>query len=122
LILPIVYFYEEKHSLTQKAFIMSVKKIIPVLLISMSISLFTPTFAGGETPGSKTEVPKETLAKQIETRLVEIRDMDKTNLTSSEKKGLRKEVKDLKKKARSNGVYLSVGAIIIIILLLILLL
>lgn len=105
-----------------KTFIMNPKRIIPVLLMSMCISMVTPVFAGGETPASKTEVPKEVRAQQIETRLVEIRKMDKTNLTSVEKKELRKEVKDLRKEARSGGIYLSVGAIIIIILLLILLL
>jgi len=51
--------------------------------------------------------------------------MDKTNLSSSEKKALKKELKELKTQATegsSRGVYLSVGAIIIIILLLILIL
>jgi len=101
---------------------MKLKKIIPVLLMAMCISLVSPSFASAEKPGTKTEVPKEILAKQIETRLVEIRNMDKTNLSSTEKKELRKEVKGLKKEARNGGIYLSVGAIIIIILLLILLL
>lgn len=100
---------------------MNLKKIIPALLMCMCIALVSPVFADAN-PTSKTEVPKEVLAKQIETRLVEIRNMDKTNLSTSEKKELRKEVKDLKKQARSNGIYLSIGAIIIIILLLILLL
>ncbi len=101
---------------------MNSKKIIPVLLIAICTSVVTPVFAGGETPGTKTEVPKEVRAHQMETRLVEIRKMDKTNLTSTEKKGLRKEVKDIRKAARSGGIYLSIGAVIIIILLLILLL
>lgn len=101
---------------------MSPKRIIPVLLMSMCISLLTPVFAGVETPATTTEVPKDVRARQIETRLVEIRNMDKTNLNSSEKKELRKEVKDLRKESRKSGIYLSVGAIIIIILLLILLL
>jgi len=100
---------------------MSTKKIIPLLLFAMTVSLVTPVFATNKTP-VKTEVPKEVRAKQIESRLVEIREMDKTNLSSTEKKELRKEVKSLKKEARSGGIYLSVGAIIIIILLLILLL
>lgn len=100
---------------------MRIKKIIPVLLMAICVTLVMPAFAG-ENPVDKTEVPKEVLAKQIETRLVEIRNIDKSNLSSSEKKELRKEVKDLKKQAKSNGIYLSVGAIIIIILLLILLL
>lgn len=95
--------------------------MIPVLLISLCASLFSPAFAA-ETPKAVSETTKEVLAKKIETRLVEIRDMDKTNLTSVEKKELKKEVKELKKEARKSGIYLSVGAIIIIILLLILLL
>ena len=100
---------------------MSTKKILPVLLMALSITLITPVFASN--PASvKTEVPKEVRAKQIESRLVEIRNMDKTNMTKAEKKDLRKEVKSLKKEAASQGIYLSIGAIIIIVLLLILLL
>jgi VIT1/CCC1 family predicted Fe2+/Mn2+ transporter len=43
--------------------------------------------------------------------------MDKSSLNSSEKKELRKEVREIKSelKASGNGVYFSVGAIIIII-------
>lgn len=100
---------------------MSPKKIIPVLLMSMCVSFISPVFAA-DASRANAETPKEILAKKIETRLVEIREMDKTNLTSVEKKELRKEVKELKKEARKSGIYLSVGAIIIIILLLILLL
>jgi hypothetical protein len=100
---------------------MSTKKIIPVLLMVFSISFVTPTFAAKVVP-AKTEVPKEVRAQQIEHRLIEIKNMDKSNLSKAEKKDLRKEVKGLKKEARHAGIYLSVGAIIIIILLLILLL
>jgi len=100
---------------------MSAKKIIPILLMAFSIAFVTPTFAAKETPLKK-EVPKEVRAQQIEHRLIEIKNMDKSNLSQAEKKDLRKEVKGLKKEARHAGIYLSVGAIIIIILLLILLL
>ncbi|CAM3699166.1 hypothetical protein FLGE108171_11015 [Flavobacterium gelidilacus] len=57
-------------------------------------------------------------------RLDEIKEMDKSELSRAEKKELRKEVRVIKSELRSsgNGVYLSVGAIIIIVLLLILLL
>jgi len=57
-------------------------------------------------------------------RVNEIKDMDRSNLTAAEKQDLRKELRSLKKEVRknSNGIYLSVGAIIIVILLLILLL
>lgn len=54
-------------------------------------------------------------------RVYEIKKMDKSNLTLSEKKGLRTELKSLKKRYREGGgIYLSVGAVVIIILLLIL--
>jgi hypothetical protein len=100
---------------------MSTKKIIPALLLALTVSLVTPVFASNTTP-VKTEIPKEVRAKQIEARLMEIRDLAKSNLSKADKKELRKEVKSLKKEARNGGIYLSVGAIIIIILLLILLL
>ena len=60
----------------------------------------------------------------IAERLIEIKAMDKSNLKASEKKALRKEVREMKKEDRANGsgLYLSVGSIIIILLLLILLL
>lgn len=100
---------------------MRTKNIIAALLFAMCISLLTPVYAANETP-VKTEVPKEVRAQQIENRLMEIRQMSKTNLSKAEKRDLRKEVKSLKKEAAIQGIYLSVGALIIIILLLILLL
>lgn len=71
---------------------------------------------------NNTEVPAE--VKVMYDRLEEIKAMDKSEMTRVEKKALRKEVRDIKSelKRTGNGVYLSVGAIIIIILLLILLL
>ena len=53
-------------------------------------------------------------------RLQEISEMDKDNITRSQKIELRKEVKAIKK-TMSSGIYLSVGVIIIILLLIILL-
>lgn len=100
---------------------MKFKKIIPALLFAMCISLVSPVIASNNTP-VPIETPKEALKNKIETRLIEINKMDKSDLTRAEKKDLRKEVKSLKKEARSQGIYLSVGAIIIVILLLILLL
>jgi hypothetical protein len=57
-------------------------------------------------------------------RLTEISDMDKSNLTPTEKKDLRKEVRTIKanRKAASGGIYLSAGAIILLAILLVLLL
>ena len=62
--------------------------------------------------------------KLMVSRLYEIHQMDKSNLSANERKMLRKEVKSIKSKMTEmkGGVYLSVGAVIIIILLLILIL
>ncbi|PJB11702.1 MAG: hypothetical protein CO119_10445 [Flavobacteriales bacterium CG_4_9_14_3_um_filter_40_17] len=57
-------------------------------------------------------------------RLEEIKAMDKSDLSSSERKALRKEVRATKKEMKQvgGGVYLSIGAILLIVLVLILLL
>ncbi|WP_202552434.1 hypothetical protein [Ginsengibacter hankyongi] len=103
---------------------MNLKKMIPVLLMAMCTSLVMPAFAGNETPVTTEKTNNDAHAQQLVNRLKEIRDMDKSDLTSSERRALRKEVKEMKKEVKrdSKGIYLSVGAIIIIILLLILLL
>ena len=104
---------------------MNLKKIIPLLVMALCLSMVMPAFAADETPIAGTEKPAgDARAQQLMNRLKEIRDMNKSNLTSSERKALRKEVKEMKKEVRKDqkGIYLSVGAIIIILLLLILIL
>jgi hypothetical protein len=106
---------------------MTAKKILRITSVVMfmaialpaSSSITLPNSSGNSSP--KTEDPR---AQQLIQRLEEIRDMNKSELTRSEKKSLRKEVKQTRKEMKtvSGGVYLSVGAVIIIILLLILLL
>lgn len=98
-----------------------------LMILVLSLSIIPSTITASEknsievTPKSN-EMPAE--VKNMLNRLEEIKEMDKSNMSRSEKKELRKEVKTIKAnlRATSNGVYLSVGAIIIIILLLILLL
>jgi hypothetical protein len=93
----------------------------------MTLSVF-PSELSAKTmePISSSNNPKEVPAAVtiLLNRLEEIKKIDRSELNSSEKKALRKEVKAIKSslKATGNGVYLSVSAIIIIILLLILLL
>lgn len=67
---------------------------------------------------------KSNRALTLMNRINEIKAMDRSALTSSEKKELRKELRTIKKefKKEFKGVYLSVSAIIIVLLLLILLL
>ncbi|WP_269684706.1 hypothetical protein [Flavobacterium lacustre] len=96
-----------------------------MMVLSLSI-LPTQMMAKEKTPTAITNDSKEVPAevKVLLNRLEEIKTMDKSELKSSEKKALRKEVRAINAELRStgNGVYLSVGAIIIVILLLILLL
>ena len=105
------------------------KKITIYLLTITALLSFTPTpsIARNEsstTPTENVEKIESAEAKVMISRLEEIKAMDKSNMSSMEKKTLRKEVRSIKKSLAqtSGGVYLSVGAIIIIILLLILLL
>ena len=98
-----------------------------MMIIVLSLSIL-PTISSAKTtePTSITNETKEVPAevKVMYNRLEEIKAMDKSDLSSSDKKSLRKEVRAIKSNLRSsgNGVYLSIGAIIIIVLLLIILL
>lgn len=95
------------------------------LIFTLGISL-NSVQAADRSVKNPSELSTEQAVKleRLKSRVEEIRGMDKSNLTQSERKALRSELKEMKKQARavSGGVYLSVGAIIIIILLLILIL
>ena len=98
-----------------------------LMMMVLSLSIIpTQVIATEKNPTSVSNTPKEVPAevKVLLNRLNEIKAIDKSSLSSSEKKELRKEVRAIKAELKStgNGVYLSVGAIIIVILLLILLL
>jgi ABC-type transport system involved in cytochrome bd biosynthesis fused ATPase/permease subunit len=96
------------------------------LMFLMFMALAVPTYASGTDSAAEKNAAKteEAASNKMVERLMEIKKMDKSNLSRTERKALRKEVKEIKTtlKASNNGVYLSVGAIIIIILLLILIL
>lgn len=102
------------------------KFTLSIMIMVLSLIAIPTTVSAHSTDPVMTsttgEVPVEIQAKYD--RLEEIKAMDKSDMTRAEKKELRKEVKAIKAdlKSTGNGVYLSVGAIIIIILLLILLL
>lgn len=105
------------------------KKLTIYLMATITLLSFMPTPSMATTeksaiPTEKVEKVESAEAQVMISRLEEIKAMDKSNMSSSEKKTLRKEVRTIKKSLAelSGGVYLSVGAIIIIVLLLILLL
>jgi len=109
------------------------KRILLSILTASLLLLFIPmqsNAAEGKRPvaveKAKTEISVE--AKAMINRLNEIKAMDVSKLSSTEKKELRTEVRTIKSDLKaqdlnsSGGVYLSAGALILIILLLIILL
>ena len=55
-------------------------------------------------------------------RVEEIRDMDKTNMTRTEKREMKKELKSIKENVKRNGGYIYIGGSTLLIIILILLL
>lgn len=102
------------------------KTVLFILVLMISLPANSTTIVSDSTQTSTTGKADEIRMQRLTKRLEEIKSMTKKELSREEKKELRKEVKSIKKEmkvtAARNGVYLSVGAIIIIILLLILLL
>lgn len=104
------------------------KKVSNYLTAVLFVMLLVPvqSFASSAVAGPAIPVSPTNESAKIEamvSRLNEIKDMDKSNLSSAERKELRKEVRAIKDSVKdSGGVYISVGAIIIILLLLIILL
>ena len=103
------------------------KKALLVFALLLTLIYSPVTAKASDTDPVKTTAVKEgdeAKAKLLLARLDEIKNMDKSTLTREQRKELRKEVREIKKdlRATGNGIYLSIGAIIIIILLLILVL
>ena len=100
-------------------------KMIAVLMI-MVITVPATTMASTVSKGLTDSTADLRLFTAITNRVAEIQNMDKTQLTSADRKALKKELKEMNKDANNlrstNGIYLSIGAIIVIILLLILIL
>lgn len=92
------------------------KAVVMLLLVTMASPAMANINATADTNISRVQ--------QLENRLEEINNLDRRNMSRTEKKVLRREVREIKKElaAISGGVYLSIGAIILIALLLILLL
>lgn len=105
------------------------KKLSLWAITAMMLLTLVPTTMNAET-GTKTipastPTPAETaIVNTMLNRLNEIQMMDIKSMNATQKKELRKEVRAIKSDLRKagEGVYLSVGAIILIVVLLILLL
>ena len=105
---------------------MNIKKLTTVALLAMSMLLAVPGFSNEVTERPRTRSTEPITAAEAERltkRLEEIKAMDLKSLPRSERRALRKEVKQIEQRTQASGyVYISLGALILIILLLVLLL
>ena len=98
---------------------MSIKRLTTYSLLLATLCLATPGFSNETKP---TEPMTAAEAARMTQRLEEIKAMDLKSMPRSERRALRKEVKEIEQKTASTGyIYISVGALLLIILLVILL-
>ena len=98
---------------------MNLKKIIPLLLVAISLTVATPVLASVEMPVTKTEKPVDQRSQELNRRLMEIRNTDKSNLTKEEKKALKDEKKAIKKETKKgNGRILGLGLLGVVVVVL----
>jgi hypothetical protein len=103
------------------------KKIMPFLLFAitaLSVNAKPATAATASAPAAKEIRLSQDEANKMVSRIYEIRDMNKENLSAAEKQNLRNELLSIKGKLTGpvTGVYISGGALILLIILLIILL
>ena len=103
------------------------KKIAYFLSLILLLSALAPAAMakdGKEKPKNETLSPEDKARlDQLENRFLEIKAMDFKSMNKSERKEIRKELREINKEAkdRNGGIYISTGAIIIILLLIIIL-
>ena len=95
--------------------------LVLCLSISFGLSGLQASSALPATPLTTEQTAANPRLQELTQRLEQIQAMDKSQMSASERKALRQEVRQIKKAARG-GVYLSVGAILVIVLILILVL
>jgi hypothetical protein len=102
------------------------KKIVLSSLTAILAMSFTPLESKAAIAPVRTELAADSAGtlNTLLTRLDEIKTMDKSSLTSKEKRELRAEVRSINKNMHDNygGIYISVGGLLLIILLIIILL
>lgn len=101
---------------------MKTKKLFAFLLLFSG--LFFTYDLSASAPSAPQPATEQARAGKLISRLEEIRDMDMSRLSKTEKKKLRKEVKGIERELHSvgGGIYISGAALLIIIILLIILL
>lgn len=107
------------------------RKIAILALTLLTLFASVNTFARNdkdlwkEKAASMTEAQKEARITELKARVAEIKEMDKSKLSSEDRKALRHELRDMNKEAKAignGGIYISLAGILIIILVLIIIL
>jgi cytochrome c-type biogenesis protein CcmH/NrfG len=102
------------------------KKTIFIALLAIFSLSAAPVFAAKTSANATTEATTKLTEEEVSNyraRVEEIREMDKSELSSTEKKELKSELKDIKETMRKDGSYIYIGGstlLVIIIILLIL--
>ena len=114
--------HQNFHSLKHKH--MKTGKFVKLMTAALFVFFSLSASASTITSDSSIVTTNEIRVQQMTERLQEIKVIDKSSLTKSEKKELRKEVVEIKKEMKviSGGVYVSIGALLLILILLIILL
>ncbi|WP_373522307.1 hypothetical protein [Aquiflexum sp.] len=103
----------------------------PLLTLAAAAALFAFTGSPSEAIPFKSKEPKVLTVEEkerlleIESKVLEIKEMDFSTLSKEERKELKDELRTLEKEAKSrgeSGLYISTGALIVILILLIILL
>jgi hypothetical protein len=103
----------------------------PLLILATAATLIAFTGSPSEAIPFKSKEPKVLTIEEserlleIESKVLEINEMDLSALSKEERKELKYELKSMEKEAkalRGTGLYISTGALIVIIILLIILL
>lgn len=98
--------------------------IISCLFLGTIEANSTTTLKADSTVNMPISGNTDTRVKALQFRLKQINEMDLNHLDKQQKKELKKEVQEIQKelKTTGNGIYISVGGIIIILLIIILIL
>lgn len=96
--------------------------ILLLFALNAPLAIYAKESKSSTAPVRTENKMSEEEAARLTKRIEEIRAMDKSNLTASEKRELRKEVKGIREKVKRDGGYIYIGAGTLLVIILILLL
>lgn len=100
------------------------KKTIFIALLAIFSLNAAPVFAAKTSANAIAEATTKLTEEEVSNyraRVEEIREMDKSELSSTEKKELKSELKDIKETMRKDGSYIYIGGSTLLVIIIILL-